>query len=73
MQDPILTIWCLNPKLLRLVKQARIQGGNHRHKMPLKDRAYMCPNFGHKKNRDLNVAKNIDRWFEEIFIPKRSD
>ncbi|WP_445330270.1 zinc ribbon domain-containing protein [Tychonema sp. BBK16] len=33
--------------------------GNHRHKMPLKDRVYMCPNFGHKKNRDLNVAKNI--------------
>ncbi|WP_425445561.1 zinc ribbon domain-containing protein [Tychonema bourrellyi] len=47
--------------------------GNHRHKMPLKDRVYMCPDFGHKKNRDLNVAKNIDRWFEEIFIPKRSD
>lgn len=47
--------------------------GNHRHKMPLKQRVYVCPDCGHTEDRDLNAAKNIERWFEGIFIPIRSD
>ena len=47
--------------------------GNHRHKMPLKNRVYVCPDCGHTEDRDLNAAKNIERWFEGIFIPERSD
>lgn len=47
--------------------------GNHRHKMPLKNRLYVCPDCGHTEDRDLNAAKNINRWFEGIFIPERSD
>lgn len=47
--------------------------GNHRHKMPLKNRVYHCPECGHTEDRDLNAAKNIERWFEGIFIPIRSD
>jgi len=47
--------------------------GNHRHKMPLKDRVFVCPDCGHIEDRDLNAAKNIERWFEGIFIPERSD
>ncbi|MHC5777226.1 RNA-guided endonuclease InsQ/TnpB family protein [Nostoc sp.] len=47
--------------------------GNHRHKMPLKNRVYICPDCGHIEDRDLNAAKNIDRWFENIFIPERSE
>lgn len=47
--------------------------GNHRHKMPLKQRVYICPDCGHTEDRDLNAAKNIERWFEGIFIPIRSD
>ena len=47
--------------------------GNHRHKMPLKNRVYVCPNCGYTEDRDLNAAKNIDRWFMDIFIPERSD
>lgn len=47
--------------------------GNHRHKMPLKNRVYVCPDCGYKADRDLNAAKNIERWFEGIFIPSRSD
>lgn len=43
--------------------------GNHRHKMPLKNRTYVCPECGHAEDRDLNASKNIDRWFEDIFIP----
>ena len=43
--------------------------GNHRHKMPLKNRVFVCPDCGHVEDRDLNAAKNIDRWFENIFIP----
>ncbi|WP_234413368.1 transposase [Anabaena sp. WA102] len=43
--------------------------GNHRHKMPLKSRVYVCPDCGHTEYRDLNAAKNIDRWFVDIFIP----
>lgn len=45
--------------------------GKHRHKMPLKNRLYECPDCGHSEDRDLNAAKNIDRWFEGIFVPKR--
>ena len=47
--------------------------GNHRHKMPLKNRVYVCPECGHTEDRDLNAAKNIERWFEGIHIPIRSD
>lgn len=47
--------------------------GQHRHKMPLKNRVYLCPDCGHTEDRDLNAAKNIDRWFENIFIPERSE
>lgn len=46
--------------------------GNHRHKMPLKERVYKCPECGHVEDRDLNASKNIERWFEGIFIPTRS-
>jgi putative transposase len=46
--------------------------GNHRHKMPLKNRLYECPDCGYSEDRDLNAAKNIDRWFEGIFIPEHS-
>ena len=45
----------------------------HRHKMPLKNRVYVCPDCGHTEDRDFNAAKNIERWFEGIFIPTRSD
>ncbi len=37
---------------------------NHRHKMPLKHRVYVCPDCGHTEDRDLNASKNIERWFE---------
>lgn len=47
--------------------------GNHRHKMPLKNRVYHCRECGHTEDRDLNAAKNIERWFEGIHIPIRSD
>lgn len=30
-------------------------------------------NFYPNIDRDLNAAKNIDRWFENIFIPERSE
>jgi putative transposase len=46
--------------------------GQHRHKMPLKNRVYVCPNCGNTEDRDLNAAKNIERWFEGTFIPTRS-
>ncbi|MGB7707941.1 MAG: zinc ribbon domain-containing protein [Microcoleus sp.] len=41
--------------------------------MPLKDRVYVCPDCGHTEDRDLNAAKNIEGWFEGIYIPMRSD
>ncbi|WP_414622908.1 RNA-guided endonuclease InsQ/TnpB family protein [Calothrix sp. CCY 0018] len=47
--------------------------GKHRHKMPLKERVYVCPECGHREDRDLNASKNIERWFEGIYIPIRSD
>lgn len=47
--------------------------GNHRHKMPLKERVYKCPDCGHIEDRDLNAAKNIERWLEGIYIPIRLD
>lgn len=43
--------------------------GNHRHKMPLQQRVYECPNCGHREDRDLNAAKNINHWFAGIKIP----
>jgi len=47
--------------------------GKHRHKMPLKNRVYVCPECGNTEDRDLNAARNIERWFEGIFVPSRSD
>ncbi len=47
--------------------------GQHRHKMPLKNRVYVCPECGHTEDRDLNAAKNIERWFDGIYVPERSD
>lgn len=47
--------------------------GNHRHKMPLKNRVYICPDCGYEADRDLNAARNIDRWFEDIHVPERSE
>jgi putative transposase len=46
---------------------------NHRHKMPLKVRVFECPDCGNIQDRDLNAAKNIERWFEGIFVPERSE
>lgn len=37
--------------------------------MPLKERIYLRPECGHTQDRDLNAAKNIEGWFEGIFIP----
>ncbi|MGB3204447.1 MAG: RNA-guided endonuclease TnpB family protein [Crinalium sp.] len=45
----------------------------HRHKMPLKNRVYICPECSHAEDRDLNAAKNIERWFEGVFIPTRTE
>ncbi len=45
----------------------------HRHKMPLKNRIYVCPDCGHTEDRDLNAAKNLNRWFEGIHIPERGE
>jgi putative transposase len=47
--------------------------GNHRHKMPLKNRLFECPECGYSADRDLNAARNLERWFEGIFIPNRSE
>jgi putative transposase len=47
--------------------------GNHRHKMPLKNRVYHCPECGNTEDRDLNAAKNVEGWFKGIHIPIRSD
>jgi putative transposase len=47
--------------------------GQHRHKMPLKNRVYVCPDCGHTEDRDLNASKNLERWFDGIHIPKCSD
>jgi len=41
--------------------------------MPLTNRVYVCPDCGQTADRDLNAAKNIERRFEGIFIPGRSD
>ena len=41
--------------------------------MPLTNRVYVCPDWGQTADRDLNAAKNIERWFEGIFIPGRSN
>lgn len=46
---------------------------NHRHKMPLKIRVFECPSCGNAQDRDLNAARNIERWFEGIFVPERSE
>ncbi|MBD2203771.1 transposase [Calothrix sp. FACHB-1219] len=47
--------------------------GQHRHKMPLKNRVYVCPECNHIEDRDLNASKNLERWFDGIYIPKCSD
>jgi putative transposase len=47
--------------------------GNHPGKMPLEDRIYLRPDCGHTQDRDLSAAKNIEGWFEGIFIPIRSE
>ncbi|WP_245587444.1 transposase [Cylindrospermum stagnale] len=42
--------------------------------MPLKNRVYICPKSGHIEDRDLNAAKNIQRWFDGtlfLFVQKR--
>jgi hypothetical protein len=62
-------IFCLQTNVLQF-KDAITGCGNHRHKMPLKNRAYICPDCGYKADRDLNAARNIDRWFEDIHIPE---
>ncbi|MEO1561690.1 MAG: RNA-guided endonuclease TnpB family protein, partial [Cyanobacteria bacterium J06632_19] len=36
--------------------------GNHRHKMPLKERVYLCPECGHTEDRDLNASKKCDSF-----------
>jgi transposase len=41
--------------------------------MPLRVRVFECPNCGNIPDRDLNASKNIERWFEGIFIPERSE
>ncbi len=41
--------------------------------MPLTNRVYVGPDCAQTADRDLNAAKNIERWFEGIFIPGRSD
>jgi putative transposase len=41
--------------------------------MLLKNRADVCPPYDRTADRNLNTAKNIERWFEGIFIPGRSD
>ncbi len=42
---------------------------NHRHKMPLKERVYHCPDCGTKIDRDLNAAINIKNWHPDKPIP----
>jgi putative transposase len=37
--------------------------------LALKNRVYICPDCDYKADRDLNAARNIDRWFVDIFIP----
>ena len=41
--------------------------------MALTNRVYVCPDCGNTADRDLNAAKNIERWFEGRSILGRSD
>ncbi|MBD1815419.1 hypothetical protein NDA07_19675 [Microcoleus vaginatus DQ-U2] len=41
--------------------------------MPLKNRADVCRPCDRTADTNLNTAKNLERWFEGIFIPGRSD
>lgn len=47
--------------------------GSHRHKMPLKERVYHCPECGTTIDRDLNAAINLDRWYPDIWIPEKTE
>ncbi|MEP6516410.1 hypothetical protein [Microcoleus vaginatus] len=40
--------------------------------MPLKNRADVCPPCDRTADTNLNTAKNLEHWFEGIFIPGRS-
>jgi transposase len=63
----ILSIWSQelrrNQQLKMMVKEL-----NYRQ-LALKNRVYICPDCDYKADRDLNAARNIDRWFVDIFIP----
>ncbi|MEG3924842.1 MULTISPECIES: hypothetical protein [unclassified Microcoleus] len=40
--------------------------------MPLKNRVDLCRNCDRTADKKLKGAKNIESWFEGIFIPGRS-
>ncbi len=43
---------------------------NHRQKMPLKTRVFICGECGTTLDRDLNASINIERWYQDIDYPK---
>lgn len=47
-------------------------GKNIATKYPEKKRVDLCPNCARTAERNFNAAKNIESWFEGIFIPGRS-
>ena len=42
--------------------------GNHRHKMPLVERVYVCPECGHTEDRDLNASKKCDSFGRNLSL-----